>query len=206
MLNIKEEFNSAIDQVNNIAELDLLRLNYLGKKGIISVQLAQLGKIELALRKEQGAKINLLKNYVIEQIEQKRSYFVKQQIKQQLAQEELDVTLPRRANNFGSIHPISFVTKEIVDIFANMGFSVVNGPEIEDDYHNFTALNIAKNHPARQMHDTFYLEQKNKLLRTHTSSVQVRTLNKGKPPFAIIAPGKTIVVILIIPYANVSSN
>jgi phenylalanyl-tRNA synthetase alpha chain len=191
MLNITERFDSEIEQVNNIAALDLLRVSYLGKKGIVSVQLAQLGKIEVSLRKEQGAKINLLKKYVIEQIEKKRNYFTKKQIESQLAQEGLDVTLPRRANDFGSIHPISFATKEIVDIFANMGFSVVNGPEIEDDYHNFTALNIAKNHPARQMHDTFYLEQENKLLRTHTSSVQMRTLNKGKPPFAIIAPGKT---------------
>ena len=191
MYNIKKEFDSKISKIKNIVELESLRVNYIGKKGIISTELAQLGKIDQSVRKDKGKEINLIKQYVIEKINSKRVLFAKEKITQQLTEETIDISLPRRQQKTGSIHPISFVIQEITTIFLNMGFITVTGPEIEDDYHNFTALNISDNHPARQMHDTFYLNQHKKLLRTHTSSVQIHTLKKGKPPFAIIAPGKT---------------
>ena len=191
MHNIKKEFDSKITNIKNIVELESLRIDYIGKKGIISTELAQLGKIDPSIRKNKGKEINLIKQHVIEKINSKKQIFIQEQITQQLSEETIDISLPRRKQETGSIHPISFVIHEITTIFLNMGFSIVAGPEIENDYHNFTALNIAKDHPARQMHDTFYLNKHSKLLRTHTSSVQIHTLNKGKPPFAIIAPGKT---------------
>ena len=191
MLNIREKFNQDISNILDENQLEALRLNYIGKKGVIINELKQLGSLSEAEKKIKGQEINSLKQYVIEQISQKKDLFIRQKIAQQLEQEKIDVTLPFRNREQGSIHPVSFVISEIIEIFAKMGFSPVTGPEMEDDYHNFTALNIAQNHPAREMHDTFYLKQKDKLLRTHTSSVQIRTMAQGKPPFAIVAAGKT---------------
>ena len=188
---MKDKFNSEISNISNIIQLEELRLKYVGKKGNISEQLKQLSNISPEERKTKGQEINLLKQYVLEKINQKKDFFIQEKISEQLKSEKIDLTLPQRHKKIGSIHPISYVIEEIVSIFSKMGFTAVKGPEIEDDYHNFTALNIDENHPARQMHDTFYLNQKDKLLRTHTSSVQIRTMNLGSPPFAIIAPGKT---------------
>ena len=191
MLDIREKFDNDISNIATQEQLESLRIDYIGKKGFISNHLKQLSLLPPEKRKSEGQAINLVKQYVIEKINQKKQAFITKQINDQLETEKIDVTLPARHNKIGSLHPVSFVIEEITNIFRKMGFSPVTGPEIEDDYHNFTALNIAENHPARQMHDTFYLEKNNKLLRTHTSSVQIHTMNNGSPPFAIIAPGKT---------------
>jgi len=188
---VKEKFDNEISNISTQDQLESLRISYIGKKGYISENLKQLSKLLPDERKTQGQEINSLKQYVIEKINQKKEIFIKEKINKQLDSETIDATLPARHQKIGSLHPISFVIEEISAIFKKMGFSAVAGPEIEDDYHNFTALNIAEDHPARQMHDTFYLNKTNKLLRTHTSSVQIRTMSEGKSPFAIIAPGKT---------------
>ena len=184
-------FNKEIKQISELNSLEELRLKYIGKKGIVSYELKSLGKLDPEIRKEKGQEINKIKNTILEEISKKKHTLQREVLEKQINDEKIDLSLPRRNNNIGSIHPISKTIKEITEIFNKMGFTATTGPEIEDDFHNFTALNIDKNHPARQMHDTFYLNKEDRLLRTHTSSVQIRTLKSGKPPFAIISPGKT---------------
>ncbi len=188
---MKEKFLKKIAKVENVSELEEVRLEFLGKKGTISQEMKLLGKLAIEEKKSKGQEINQIKNFIVENIAKKQDIFAKQELDKKIEQEGMDLTLPARKNNIGSIHPITKVINDIVKIFENMGFLAVEGPEIEDDFHNFTALNIPENHPARQMHDTFYLKNMEYLLRTHTSSVQIRTMQKGKPPFAIVAPGKT---------------
>lgn len=195
---IKDIGNKAEDEVKAIASLEALeefRITYLGKKGIIPAQMKMLGKMSNDDRKAFGQEINVVKQNVLQVIESKKSELSNKALEARLHSEKIDVSLPVRPEEKGYIHPISQVIDEAVAILAEQGFSVAEGPDIEDDFHNFTALNIPANHPARQMQDTFYLpkqegEDEPPVLRTHTSPVQIRTMLSGKPPFKIIAPGR----------------
>jgi phenylalanyl-tRNA synthetase alpha chain len=193
---LQDELLAEVSNANDLASLDKVRVNALGKKGVITAQMKNLGSLEPEARKEAGIKLNELKTKVAEAIEEQKIKLEEAAIEEKLASEKIDVTLPIRPEADGRIHPASQVFEEIVAIFGDMGFEVAEGPEIEDDFHNFTALNIPANHPARQMHDTFYLEEsegdaEQYLLRTHTSPVQIRFMENNQPPIKIIAPGKT---------------
>ena len=176
---------------DNQEMLETIRIKYLGKSSEITSMMKSLAALDIEQRKIAGAEINLLKNNLQKEIDQKKELLNQQLIHNQLEQDFIDVTLPARNIPAGKIHPISQVIEEMVAIFGTMGFNLVEGPEIEDDYHNFNALNIPAHHPARQMHDTFYLKSEaDRLLRTHTSPVQIRTMQSGKPPFRVISSGR----------------
>ena len=179
----------AVDAAGQISELDQVRVNYLGKKGEITQLLKSLGKLDASERPAAGAKINEAKAGVLETLLAKKDYLEAAVLEQQLQAESVDVTLPGRATELGGLHPVTKTMRRIEQFFSRAGYSVEVGPEIEDDYHNFEALNIPGHHPARAMHDTFYFDA-NTLLRTHTSPVQVRTMEKGHPPFRMICPGR----------------
>ena len=178
-----------ISECSNLKELELLRVKYLGKKGAITKQLKALGKLTPSERPKAGQKINILKEKVKSLIDTKKLVLADVSIQEKIASSSIDVTLNGRKNNRGNIHPISSILREIESIFHNSGFRVEDGPEIEDEYHNFTALNIPENHPARAMHDTFYFNT-NYLLRTHTSPIQIRSMETHGVPIKVIAPGK----------------
>lgn len=180
---------SAINAAIDHAMLDQVRVEYLGKKGKLTERLKQLGKLAPDQRPEAGQAINLAKSQILEAIEKKKERLDIERVTSQIETESLDVTLPGRNLLCGNLHPITLTLQTIEDLFTSMGFEVMEGPEIEDDYHNFEALNIPAHHPARAMHDTFYFPD-NKLLRTHTSSVQIRVMNQRKPPVRFIAPGR----------------
>ncbi|MGF1453848.1 MAG: phenylalanine--tRNA ligase subunit alpha [Alphaproteobacteria bacterium] len=196
---LEREILAAIAGADTEAALEDVRVGALGKKGSISDLLKTLGKMDDAERKEKGPQFNGLKTRVAEAIEARAKVLHDAALDARLETERVDVTLPAPVPQPGSIHPITQVSEEIMAIFADMGFAVAEGPDIEDDFHNFTALNFPEGHPARQMHDTFYLrardgaapDTKPNLLRTHTSPVQVRTMMAGPPPHRIIAPGRT---------------
>jgi len=175
--------------------LEALRVSALGKKGSISERMKGLGAMAPEERKEAGAALNLLKDKVADAIAIRRAALQAAALEARLASEKVDVTLPVRPQAQGTIHPVSQVWEEIVEIWGDLGFSVAEGPHIEDDFHNFTALNMPPEHPARQEHDTFYFNEKpdgsRMVLRTHTSPVQIRTMLSGKPPIRIIVPGRT---------------
>ncbi|MFO0993805.1 MAG: phenylalanine--tRNA ligase subunit alpha [Hyphomicrobiales bacterium] len=177
------------------AALEALRVSALGKKGSISERMKSLGAMAPEERKQVGAALNLLKDKVAEAISDRKSALQEAALEKRLASEKVDVTLPVRAQPQGTIHPVSQVWEEIVQIWGDLGFSVAEGPHIEDDFHNFTALNMPPEHPARQEHDTFYFNEKpdgsRMVLRTHTSPVQIRTMLSEKPPIRIIVPGRT---------------
>lgn len=186
-------------QAQSLNVLEEIRVKYLGKNGLIAGQMKTIATLPNEEKKAFGAKVNQAKDQITNAIENKKLQLEDEVLSAKLASETIDITLPIRPYKKGSIHPISKVNRDVAAIFANMGFALEEGPEIEDDFHNFGALNIPDNHPARQMQDTFYLEgeQDNKplLLRTHTSSVQIRTMQKAakngvKPPFKFIAPGR----------------
>ena len=191
----RQEAMTALDAVQSLDALEAARVGLLGKKGSVTGLLKLLGEMPADQRKAFGAQVNGLKQEVETAIAAKRQGLEAGALDQRLANERIDVTLPARPSPRGSIHPISQTIDEIVAIFGDMGFVWAEGPDIEDDWHNFTALNIPPEHPARQMHDTFYLPPKPDgtpmLLRTHTSPVQVRTLMRQKPPIRIIVPGRT---------------
>ncbi|MCE3232848.1 MAG: phenylalanyl-tRNA synthetase alpha chain [Rickettsiaceae bacterium] len=184
----------AIDNACTLEALEQVRVAQLGKKGVISEKLQSLGQLPPEERKEFGAAINKIKIAVTEAIDAKKLVLEAAELNNRLSTEKIDVTLPVRQSKTGKIHPISQVIDECIAIFAAQGFKVEEGPEIEDDFHNFTALNIPLNHPAREMQDTFYLQKTGDVqppvLRTHTSPVQIRTMENGKPPFKFIAPGR----------------
>jgi phenylalanyl-tRNA synthetase alpha chain len=186
-----------IDEAADEAALEAVRVSALGKKGAISALLATLGKMAPEERKSEGAKINALKDRVSEALALRRAVLETLALEARLAAETLDVTLPARAGGVekGRIHPISQVMDELAAIFADMGFSIAEGPDIESDDYNFTRLNFPEGHPAREMHDTFFFtpgaDGTRKLLRTHTSPVQVRTMLAQKPPIRVICPGRT---------------
>ena len=179
----------AIDQAQDIPGLEQLRVQYLGKKGSLTDLLKGLGKLDPAERPQAGAAINAAKVQVQDALEaHKLTLSAAAAASQQIA-EAVDVTLPGRRQSAGGLHPVTRTLQRIESIFATAGFDVVQGPEIEDDYHNFEALNIPAHHPARAMHDTFYFDS-GLLLRTHTSTVQVRVMEKGEAPFRFICPGR----------------
>ena len=179
----------AVAQAADEAALDQVRVQYLGKKGELTQQLKSLGKLSAEERPAAGAKINEAKQQVQDAITIKRTMMAADALSKQLAEESIDVTLPGRAQFNGGLHPVTMTIERIENFFSQIGFSVAQGPEIEDDYHNFEALNIPAHHPARAMHDTFYFGD-GTLLRTHTSGVQVRTMEKQQPPIRIICPGR----------------
>ena len=178
-----------ISECSNLKELELLRVKYLGKKGAITKQLKALGKLTSSERPKAGQKINILKEKVQSLIDARKRVLADASIQEKIESTSIDVTLSGRKNNRGNIHPISSILYEIESNFHNSGFRVEDGPEIEDEYHNFTALNIPENHPARAMHDTFYFNT-NYLLRTHTSPIQIRSMETHGVPIKVIAPGK----------------
>ncbi len=167
----------------------------MGRKGRITELMKGLGALDAEARKEAGRALNLLKDALAGAIETRKAQLDRAEREARLARERVDVTLPARPESQGRVHPISQTIDEIAAIFGEMDFTIAEGPDIEDDFYNFTALNIPPEHPARQMHDTFYLKEgvqgQRKLLRTHTSPVQIRTMQAQKPPLRIIAPGRT---------------
>ena len=178
-----------ISAADNLEALDSIRVSYLGKKGELTALLKTLGSLPADERRSAGQEINRAKQDVQQEIETKKAALEQAKLDARLASERVDVTLPGRGQQSGGLHPVTRTMQRIEALFAQMGFTVATGPEIEDDFHNFEALNIPDHHPARAMHDTFYFDA-NTLLRTHTSPVQVRHMESNKPPLRIIAPGR----------------
>ena len=192
---LKNEVLIKIKEANSLDDLENLRVQVLGKKGSITSLMKQLGSLEPDKRREAGQILNSLQKSLIESIDNKKSSLEETYLNEKLKNEALDITLPTRPENIGRIHPLSKTMDEVISIFAQMGFTVAEGPDIESDFYNFTALNIPQEHPARQEHDTFYFNEdengERKVLRTHTSPVQIRTMEKLKPPLRVIVPGRT---------------
>jgi phenylalanyl-tRNA synthetase alpha chain len=189
---IKEEFLLKLKENLNLNQINEIKSNLFGKNGLISSQFKKINLVADNEKKIFAADLNTVKEDLQNIIIKKIQDIENEEINQKLEKEKVDVTLPCRPFAKGKIHPVSQVIDEISSIFSEIGFSVEEGPDVESEYNNFTALNTPDNHPARDMHDTFYLDDKKKLLlRTHTSPVQIRTMLKGKPPFKIIAPGRT---------------
>ncbi len=189
---IKEDYLSKLSGKLNLEEVNQIKTELFGKNGLISNSFKKLGSMQSEDRKKFASDLNFVKDKLQEKINNKLQEIETIEINSKLKNEKVDVTLPERDINQGKIHPVSQVIDEISSIFSEIGFSVEEGPDVENQHYNFTALNTPDNHPARDMHDTFYLDDKKELLlRTHTSPVQVRTMLKGKPPFKIIAPGRT---------------
>lgn len=186
---LAEEVKAAIAAAEDGATLEQLRVDYLGKKGKLTALLKGLGKLSAEERPAAGAQINVVKQALQVAIGERKGVLESAVIEAKLAAETIDVTLPGRGQSVGGIHPVTRTIERIEDFFAAIGFEVVEGPEIEDDYHNFEALNIPAHHPARAMHDTFYIDEST-VLRTHTSPVQVRVMESEKPPLRIICPGR----------------
>jgi phenylalanyl-tRNA synthetase alpha chain len=186
---LKAEATAAIESAADSAALEKLRVEWLGKKGRVTDLLKSLGQLAADERPKVGAEINAVKQLLNEQIGERKETLQQAAIAAQLAAESLDVTLPGRREDLGALHPITRTIDRMAAYFAALGFEVVEGPEIEDDYHNFEALNIPAHHPARAMHDTFYIDDTH-VLRTHTSGVQVRTMETREPPLRVICPGR----------------
>ena len=179
----------AITVADDLQTLDQVRVDFLGKKGHLTERMKSLGKLSAEERPKAGQAINQAKQAVQQAIEMRREALKRAVLEAKLVGEKVDVTLPGRQTPVGSLHPVTRTLQRIDDLFAQMGFSVAEGPEIEDDFHNFEALNIPESHPARAMHDTFYFPD-GRLLRTHTSPVQVRVMQQHIPPLRVIAPGR----------------
>ena len=189
---IKDEFFSKLKKKLDLSEVNEIKSNLFGKQGLISSQFKRISSITETERKKFASDLNILKDDLQNLINLKIKEIENEEIREKLQKEKIDITLPERPFVRGKIHPVSQTIDEISSIFSEIGFSVEEGPDVESEYNNFTALNTPENHPARDMHDTFYLdEKKERLLRTHTSPVQIRTMLKDKPPFKIIAPGRT---------------
>ena len=189
---LKDEFISKLRGKLNLSEVNQIKSELFGKNGLISTQFKKIGTIAESEKKKFASDLNIIKDELQSLINSKINEAKNIEINKKLEQERIDITLPERSFVRGKIHPVSQTIDEISSIFSEIGFSVEEGPDVENEYNNFTALNTPENHPARDMHDTFYLdEKKQNLLRTHTSPVQIRTMIKDKPPFKIIAPGRT---------------
>ena len=186
---LTSEALSAVSDAPELRALDEIRVRYLGKTGLFTEQLKQLGKLPKEERPQAGQAINKAKQALQSAIEARKTALEQEALQSRLASERIDVTLPGRGQHSGGLHPVTRTMQRIEEIFASAGFSVAEGPEIEDDFHNFEALNIPAHHPARAMHDTFYFDA-NMLLRTHTSPVQVRVMQNAEPPLKVIAPGR----------------
>ena len=192
---LEERMLAGIETAGDLPALEQARVAALGKKSPLTQAMKGLGGLDIDARKEAGARLNQIKRRLADALDARRAALERTALDQRLATARVDVTLPPRPEADGTIHPISQVLDELIAILADMGFRVVEGPDIEDDFHNFTALNIPPEHPARQMHDTFYFGAdeggERMLLRTHTSPVQIRTMQAEPPPHRIIAPGRT---------------
>ncbi|MBO6781928.1 MAG: phenylalanine--tRNA ligase subunit alpha, partial [Alphaproteobacteria bacterium] len=192
---LQESLLADVSAAESLDALEAVRVAALGKKGAITAQMKGLGQLDGDARKEAGQALNRIKDAVAAAIAARQAELDAVALEARLAEETVDVTLPPRPRAEGHLHPVSQVTEECIAIFGEMGFTVAEGPDIEDDFHNFTALNIPPEHPARQMHDTFYLNAEEgrpaPVLRTHTSPVQIRTMETSKPPIRIVAPGRT---------------
>jgi phenylalanyl-tRNA synthetase alpha chain len=193
---LKAELEAEIASAGDEAALEAIRVKALGQKGLITLRLRSLGQMDPEQRKIQGPMINALRDHTAGILASAKAVLATKALAARLAQEKVDITLPARGTDYGTIHPVSQVTDEIIEIFAAMGFSLAEGPDIEEDRYNFTMLNFPPGHPAREMHDTFFLDGtaengERLLLRTHTSPVQVRTLLAQKPPVRVIIPGRT---------------
>jgi len=189
LLSLVERALADVRAAVDVAALEEVRVSLLGKKGALTEQLKSLGALPAGDRPAAGAKINEAKAVVQAALEARRAELEAKALDAELAQGALDVTLPGRGQEAGGLHPVTRTRLRIERIFAQAGFAVATGPEVEDDFHNFEALNIPKNHPARAMHDTFYFPD-GRLLRTHTSPVQIRSMRAQAPPLALIAPGR----------------
>ncbi len=183
------EARQAVAACDEARALEELRVRYLGKKGEITALLKSLGGMEPEQRRSFGQAVNAAKAEVADLLAHRRSELEARQLEAQLAAGRVDVTLPGRGEERGGLHPVTRAMQRIIDLFAHLGFEVATGPEVEDDYHNFESLNFPPHHPARAMHDTFYFGD-GRLLRTHTSPVQIREMQKQGAPIRIIAPGK----------------
>jgi len=179
----------AVAEATSPAELDAVRVNFLGKKGQLTEQMKNLGKLPKEEKPKAGQAINQAKQQVQKLITERGELLRAEEIKAKLAAESIDVTLPGNTNDLGGLHPVTRTIERIESFFTELGFEIKAGPEVEDDFHNFDALNIPEHHPARQDHDTFYFNPK-LVLRTQTSGVQIRTMEAEKPPLRIISPGK----------------
>ena len=195
---LKAEILAAIAQAQDLKAWDEARVAALGKKGKVTELMKGMGALPVEQKIEMGKKLNVLKAEIEQALENRRNELAEKEMNEKLAKETIDVTLPIRDEAQGRIHPVSKIYEEVVAIFGEMGFEVAEGPDIEDQFHNFNALNMPANHPARQMQDTFYIPNKNSddfddsyVVRTHTSPVQIRTMESKKPPIRIIAPGRT---------------
>lgn len=186
---IKKTALPAIEKAQNLTELDAVRVAVLGKNGSLTALMKEMGTLSAEEKKAFGAVINGVKNEIAGAIEAKKEILEEAELNAKLQTESVDVTLPCRPQHIGRIHPITQATEEALTIFAQMGFELAEGPDIEDDWHNFEALNIPKEHPARQMQATFFFDNKN-MLRTQTSGVQIRVMENKKPPIKIVCPGR----------------
>lgn len=189
---LEEILAQALQQLRDakdLNQLDQVRVQYLGKKGLFTLQMKELGSLDPEQRRSAGQVINEAKDSFQEKLEAKKDALQNAALEERLASERIDVTLPGRGQSVAGLHPVTTTLRRISKIFSGVGFQVVEGPEIEDDYHNFEALNIPAHHPARAMHDTFYFDA-HTVLRTHTSPVQIRTMETEKPPLKVIAPGR----------------
>ena len=182
---VLEEINKA----SSIEDTEKIRIHYLGKKGLISIEMKYLSSLSFEEKKIKGQELNIFKSFFEKELQHKRNDLENKKLNEKLEKEKIDTSLPPRDFKTGRIHPISQTIYKVIEIFGSMGFSVKSGPDIESDFNNFTALNIPDHHPAREMQDTFYIDEK--VLRTHTSPVQVRTMLNSKPPIRIIVPGRT---------------
>jgi phenylalanyl-tRNA synthetase alpha chain len=189
---LQARFSEEIAAAGDLAALDAVRVSALGKSGEVTQLLKSLGSMDAETRAAEAPKIHALREAVTDAIASKKAALENAELERRLATERLDLSLPAPETRQGSVHPVSQVMDELTEIFADLGFSVAEGPEIEDDWHNFTALNIPETHPARAMHDTFYVagSDNRMVLRTHTSPAQIRTMQSQKPPIYVIAPGR----------------
>jgi len=196
--NLKSELLAEVKAANDMASLEEVKVSALGKKGKITGLMKELGTLQGDERKNMGQALNILKNEITAELEAKISAMKEAELDKRLQEEQIDITLPVRKYSKGTLHPISKTAEDLEKIFLDMGFSVEEGPEIEDDFHNFTALNVPSSHPARQMQDTFYLpdieglsgDEAKRVLRTQTSSVQIHTMQRKQPPIRIITYGR----------------
>ena len=195
---LKTEMLAAVSKAEDLKSWDEARVALLGKKGRITELMKGMGALPVEQKIEMGKRLNVLKSEVEEALNVRRAELAEKELNEKLSRETVDVTLPVRPENQGRIHPVSKIYEEVVAIFGEMGFEVAEGPDIEDQFHNFNALNMPANHPARQMQDTFYIPNKNSddfddsyVVRTHTSPVQIRTMERQRPPIRIVAPGRT---------------
>jgi phenylalanyl-tRNA synthetase alpha chain len=186
---LRNEAVAAAQAASDLAALDAVRVKYLGKKGLLTLQLRELGRLPAAERPDAGKAINLAKVALTDLIDERKLALTAARLDAELAADAVDVTLPGRGEHRGGLHPVTRTLRRMTHIFEQAGFAVQTGPEVEDDFHNFTALNIPEDHPARDLHDTFYLDS-GSVLRTHTSPVQIRAMQAHGAPIRLVAPGR----------------